>query len=85
MTMAGCITGKKSYSSESLAEDALIEARTRHGDEKNGPVGVYRCEDCSQFHLTSKGVMNPRLAQYIKEGKLKLNQEANRWKGRLDR
>lgn len=78
-----CPTGKRQYSTQSLAEDALIESRTLHGDEKSGPVSVYRCEDCGQWHLTSKGTMNARLAEYIKSGKLKLNQEANRWKDNL--
>ncbi len=78
-----CVTGKQLYPTQSLAEDALIEARTRYGDEKSGPVAVYRCDDCGQYHLTSKGPINPRLAEYIKSGQLKLNQEANRWKRNL--
>jgi len=78
-----CTTNKRGYASEALAEEALIDARTRHGNEKDGPTAVYRCDDCGQYHLTSKGPMNPRLAEYIKDGKLKLNQEANRWLGKL--
>ena len=74
-----CITGKRVYSSETLAEDALIEAATRHGEGSGGPVAVYLCHDCANYHLTSKGQMNTRLEQYIRDGKLKLNHEANRW------
>jgi hypothetical protein len=40
---------------------------------------VYRCDDCGLYHLTSKGPMNDRLAQYLSSSKLKLNKEANRW------
>ena len=84
--MASCSSGKRGYVTESVAEDALIEARTRYGGEKEGgPVAVYRCDDCGQFHLTSKGPMNPKLTAYIKEGKLKLNQEAGRWMEKLKR
>ena len=78
-----CPSGKRAFVTEVQAEEALIDTRTRRGDDRQGPVGVYRCEDCGQFHLTSKGPMNARLAQYIKDGKLKLNQEANRWLGKL--
>lgn len=78
-----CPSGKNQYLSQAIAEDALIEARTRHGDERSGPVNVYLCEECGQWHLTSKGGMNQRLADYMRSGKLKLNQEANRWKAKL--
>ncbi len=74
-----CSSGKRAYLSEALAEDALIDAATRHGDRSGGPVAVYLCDDCANYHLTSKGQMNARLEQYIRDGKLKLNHEANRW------
>jgi len=79
-----CSSGKKQYPTPGLAEDALIEARIRHGSERSGPVGVYQCEDCGQWHLTSKGNLNPRLAAYIQSGQLKLQQEADRWKRKLN-
>jgi hypothetical protein len=70
---------------EVQAEEVLIDTYTRQGNAGQAPVGVYRCDDCGQFHLTSKGTMNARLAQYIKDGKLKLNQEAERWKSKFNR
>lgn len=79
-----CATGKRQYGSEALAEDALLETRARHGDEKEGPVAVYRCEDCGQWHLTSKGAMNPRLADYIRSGKMKRDQEGEHWRRKLE-
>ncbi len=84
-SLRSCPSGKRAFVTEVQAEEALIDTRTRRGDDRQGPVGVYRCEDCGQFHLTSKGPMNARLAQYIKDGKLKLNQEAERWKSKFDR
>jgi hypothetical protein len=44
---------------------------------------VYQCEDCGEYHLTSRGPMNERLAQYIADGKLKRDKEANQWLGKL--
>jgi len=84
--MAACVTGKKMYATREIAEDVLIEARTTydyaHG---SGPVAVYQCEDCRQFHLTSQGPMNEKLAQYLKDGKIDRQKEANRWMEKFKR
>lgn len=68
------------YASLHLAEEALIAARTRfHFSAGNGPIAVYLCDDCGQFHLTSKGKMNDRLAEQMKNGSIDLQKEANWW------
>ena len=67
------------YASEQMAEDALIEAQIRFDYHNQGPIAVYKCEDCGHYHLTSRGPMNPRLAQLTAEGKIKLEKEANKW------
>jgi hypothetical protein len=78
--MKNCITGKKRYPSEQIAEDALIEARTQFDyPANNGPIAVYRCEDCGDYHLTSKGKMNERLAKSLAEGAIQKQKEANFW------
>ena len=84
--MIKCISSKKVYATSQIAEDALIEARTQfdYGPNK-GPVAVYQCEDCGYFHLTSKGAVNPRLAQYISDGKLQRQKEANKWMEKIKR
>jgi hypothetical protein len=72
------------YSTVEMAEDALIEARTRFDYRSNsGPIAVYQCEDCGQFHLTSQGKMNEKLAMHLAEGKIQLQKEANRWLDKL--
>ena len=82
--MKPCVTGKKMYPSEEIAEYALIEARTQFEYKENqGPIGVYLCDDCGYYHLTSQGKMNDRLASQIKDGKIKLQKEANQWLGKL--
>jgi hypothetical protein len=82
--MKSCVSNKKIYLSRSLAEDALIEARTKFDYAPNsGPITVYQCEDCGFFHLTSKGKMNERLAKHVGEGKIDLQKEANRWLDKL--
>jgi hypothetical protein len=81
-----CISHKKSYSSLELAEEALIEARTKYDYAPNrGPLAVYKCEDCGQYHLTSKGKMNEKLSKHLAEGKIELQKEADRWIRKLKR
>jgi len=78
--MIKCSTHKKVYMTQGQAEDALIDARSRfHYRNHQGPVAVYRCEDCGYYHLTSKGDINPRLAGDMAAGKIDLQKEANHW------
>lgn len=79
--MITCSTGKKIYTSQELAEEALLEAWTRFKFQpNNGPVAVYQCEDCGQYHLTSKGPMNAKLSQHLSSGTIEREQKANYWK-----
>jgi len=74
------------YASKELAEDVLIETWTRFDFNTNsGPVSVYQCEDCGQFHLTSRGPMNEKLSKAITEGTIHRLKEANRWADKFRR
>ena len=78
-----CPTAKRIYLTEGLAEEALIDAHSRNNYAGSGPIAVYQCEDCGYYHFTSKGKMNEKLAQQLASGKIKLQQEANRWTEKL--
>jgi hypothetical protein len=80
----GCVSGKRMYTTREVAEDVLIETRTRfeYGPD-SGPVAVYQCEDCGHFHLTSKGPMNEKLTQALADGKIQRQKEADRWLAKL--
>jgi len=72
-----CPTGKSLYLSLSLAEDALIDAWTRNNfTPGNGPVNIYQCDDCGNFHFTSKGIMNVRLKTELDNGTIARNRRA---------
>jgi hypothetical protein len=78
--MRVCGGGKKSYVTRELAEEALIEAHTRYDfGRTSGPVGVYLCEDCGHFHLTSQGPMNQKLAEFLRTGQIQKSKEALKW------
>jgi hypothetical protein len=82
--MIKCVTQKKVYLTQELAEEALLGARTRFEyTTGQGPVAVYRCEDCGYFHLTSKGPVNATLAQHLKDGKIDREKQANEWLNKM--
>lgn len=75
--MKKCSSGKVIYLSQALAEEALLDAWIRnHYAKGQGPVNVYRCDDCGDFHLTSKGVMSERLKMAIDKGEIERSRRA---------
>ena len=72
---------KRSYATENLALDALIEARIRF--LQNSSITVYQCEDCGQWHLTSRGNMHPRLAKELTSGNVEKSRLAYQWEKKL--
>ncbi|HMV09565.1 MAG TPA: hypothetical protein PK325_17475 [Cyclobacteriaceae bacterium] len=84
--MIKCVSGKKIYLTQEQAEEALVGAHTRFDYAKgHGPINVYQCEDCSYYHLTSKGTVNDVLAKRQKEGKIDRDKEADAWLNKLKR
>lgn len=84
--MRKCVTQKRIYDSYDSGVSALIDAQTRFDYAKGqGPVAVYQCEECGYYHLTSQGKMNDTLEQYLADGKIKLQKEADRWLDKLNR
>lgn len=54
-----CTTGKRSFDNKSLAEEALIQHHIRNSYKTGeGPINVYECDDCGNWHFTSKGIKN---------------------------
>lgn len=84
--MIKCSSHKKVYPTQEMAENALIDARI-HFDyaTHDGPIAVYKCEDCGNYHLTSKGTVNQKLAALMSNGQLKRQKEANQWLDKLKR
>jgi hypothetical protein len=84
--MIKCVSHKKVYRSVHLAEEALMGARTRfeYGNG-TGPIGVYQCEECGYYHLTSQGTMNAKLAAYLSSSQFKYEKEAQHWIDKLNK
>lgn len=82
--MRACATRKIGYGSEQIAEEALIEAWVRYGYAAGeGPIAVYLCEYCKEWHFTSQGVMNASLASAIEDGSIRKRREAGFWEDKL--
>lgn len=83
-TKSNCISHKKVYITQALAEEALLEAHQRnYYRNHSGPVNVYACSNCGYFHLTSKGEMNSQLKEMLASGTLLKMKEANYWESKL--
>lgn len=79
-----CPSGKRSFVTEQLAEDVLIELWSKNEyTPGKAPIAIYRCEDCGNYHLTSRSPMNEKLADAIAKGHIKLQREAHRWMDKL--
>lgn len=75
-----CVSGKKLFLSQQLAEDVLIELWTHHEYAAGqGPIAVYKCDDCGYYHLTSREPINEKLAHFLSDNKLKHIREAGKW------
>jgi hypothetical protein len=76
-----CPTGKNQYSTELLAETALIDLHIhRNFPPDQGPQNIYRCEFCGEWHFTSKSAeRNVRLQEMIDSGEMRRLQQARRW------
>jgi hypothetical protein len=84
--MNRCISGKRTYGTYENAVEALITARTKFDyREGNGPVSVYRCDDCGFYHLSSKGPVNEDLKKSLNDGSIDRLKQAEQWEQRLKR
>lgn len=78
-----CPSGKRSFIDEELAFEALIQHHVINEYPSNqGPRNVYQCEDCGNWHFTSKGYKSPLEDAEIQS---RINKErlANRWERKL--
>lgn len=81
-----CVSGKRSYPTKELAEEALLENWSRnYHNSQSGPINVYQCDDCGEYHFTSKGEINPILQSEDNIKRINRSREANFWEGKFKR
>jgi len=75
-----CSSGKRAYTTETLANEALLQAHVLFNYRAGtGPVNYYKCEDCGAYHLTSQGLMNAQLTEALANGTIKKLKTAAEW------
>jgi hypothetical protein len=75
-----CPTGKSAFSSEALALEALVQNHIRHQHRFGaGPLDVYQCVDCNEWHFTSRPPMNPHLLDPEVQQRIKSEGRALEW------
>jgi hypothetical protein len=79
-----CISGKNQFESEDLAKEALIQNRIYHNHrEGSGPINIYECPDCNEWHFTSKGETAKFLQQQEVKERIEKEKKLNEWKERF--
>jgi hypothetical protein len=76
-----CVTGKVCYQTRVEAIQALI----KNWIEKNhrvgmGPINVYECLDCGNWHFTSKGMKATELIENLESGRIEKERKMFGWK-----
>ncbi|MEM6831684.1 MAG: hypothetical protein AAGA66_09710 [Bacteroidota bacterium] len=79
-----CVTGKIGYRTEELAKEALIQNHIRRSHrDGSGPINVYQCNECGEWHFTSKGDTADFLTDKEVMERIKREQRALDWEGRF--
>ncbi len=82
--MKACSSGKRCFETESIAVDSLIQHHIINDYPKGeGPINVYECEECGNWHYTSKGERNKILEDPETKAQIKKEHIANYWGRRL--
>ena len=77
-----CSSQKKQYYTQEGAEEALIRSQIRF---HQAALSYYLCDECAQFHLTSRGEKHPLLSQPQVVERIKNEQQLQDWSDRLRR
>jgi ribosomal protein L32 len=75
-----CSTGKNSYYTESEVQEALIRSQISF---RGSATNYYVCEECGEFHLTSRATKNPLLNDPDVIARIKKEQLEQDWQRRI--
>lgn len=78
------VTGKVSFDSEIIAEEALLSHHARQFHQPGqGPINVYECDHCGCWHFTSKGEVHHQLNSEKTLDRLNRERLGNHWERKL--
>ena len=78
------VTGKISFDSEVIAEEALLSHHARQFHQPGqGPTNIYQCDHCSCWHFTSKGEVHSALQSDDSRARLERERLGTHWERKL--
>ena len=78
------VSKKVSYPDEALALEALIQHHIRNfHDSGRGPVNIYQCDHCGDWHFTSKAERHPDLDSPEVMQRIQRERLGDHWERRL--
>ena len=77
-----CSTGKNGYYSEDEVREALIRSHIRF---VKAASSYYKCLDCGDYHLTSRGSLHPMLEDPEVQRRIQQERHVQEWEGRFKR
>lgn len=79
-----CSSGKTTFDSKELAEEALIQNHIRNNHRPGtGPQNIYVCGDCGMWHFTSKGPVSPLLQDEEVKDRIAKEKRSQDWETRF--
>ncbi len=82
--MMTCRTGKRCFETEAIAEEALIQNHiVNHYQGQEGPKTIYQCDECGNWHFTSRGQFHPLFEDEEVVDRIKRERLANSWERHL--
>ncbi|MCA6074528.1 hypothetical protein [Fulvivirga sedimenti] len=82
--MRNCSSGKVCHDNRTIAEEELVRVLAKYGERAGSPNGIYLCEICGFYHLTSSSretgyIHTPEFRERIRRAALE-NDWDDRWK-----
>lgn len=71
-----CVSGKKGYYTESEIIEALIRSQISF---RSSATNYYICDDCGEFHLTSRTSLNPILKDPEVKKRIEKERQEQEW------
>lgn len=79
-----CSSGKRAYSNLVLAKETLIQHHIRNNYKRGeGPINVYECQECGNWHFTSKGAENEIFEDQEVMARIESERRAFLWEQKL--
>jgi len=79
-----CTSGKRCFEEEFLALEALIQNHIINDyPDGDGPLNIYKCTECANWHFTSKGLPHDVLTDPEMIARIMKEKRANYWERKL--